>query len=378
MKKFFSLFIILSFLLSLFAIQFEIKLPNYDKENGVYKIYSFEHLDKEEITVVFWDEDHPNPFIDLVYDIYRFFKWGRFYDIETFFISKNSVIFEDDFSDSFSYFQTENLHNFKEIPFDEFEKDGNKIIIYVSTWNHMFSNKPLPDTEYITYFPGNLVGTRSEVEKIYSWKQNTKLKITFYLSLIVLMLGVVTIFFKVRRNKAVFFKVLTTFTCLIIAFLNSSGIEFLIVAGLFFGLLGDLFLEYENKFLFGMIAFLVGHIFYSFGFGMKFGIPNFNVFIITLLVLLILYFGVLFKKVKGFKLPIFIYVIVIGIMFSFTFAAGDIYYIRFLLPLAGGLFVFSDFLLAFQKFVRKIRYSEIIILGTYFLAQLLIALSTIF
>jgi len=192
------------------------------------------------------------------------------------------------------------------------------------------------------------------------------------------MLGVVTIFFKVRRNKAVFFKVLTTFTCLIIAFLNSSGIEFLIVAGLFFGLLGDLFLEYENKFLFGMIAFLVGHIFYSFGFGMKFGIPNFNVFIITLLVLLILYFGVLFKKVKGFKLPIFIYVIVIGIMFSFTFAAGDIYYIRFLLPLAGGLFVFSDFLLAFQKFVRKIRYSEIIILGTYFLAQLLIALSTIF
>ncbi|WP_126993440.1 lysoplasmalogenase [Thermosipho globiformans] len=379
MKKIIFIFLVI-ITTTFFSIQFEIKLPAYDKENGVYQIYTFEHPDKLEVTVVFWDEDHPNPFIDFIYDIYRFFKWGRFYDIETFYISKDSVIFEDDYCDPQSYFQTENLHNYIKLTTDDFEKDGEKLVVYVSTWNHMFSNKPLPNTNYISYYPTNLVGTRRDVEQFFSWHKNKKLITTFVLTLIVFIFSVLTIFFKKKSKSKVIFKVLTTFTILLIALLNSSGVEFLVVAGLFFGMLGDFLLEFEDKFLHGMVLFLLGHIFYSLSFFMKFGVPNILVFFIVLFILLILYFVILFKKAKDFKIPILVYTIAIGIMLSFTFSPAfkNIYYLRFMLPLAGGLFVFSDFLIAIEKFVRKIKYSEIIILGTYFLAQLIIALSTIF
>lgn len=194
MRKYFFIFLIFLTFSYSFPMQIELKMPVFDKANGILKIYTYEHETKNEITVVFLDEDHPNPFVDFIYDVYRFFKWGRFYDIETFYVSDNTVIFEDDFCDSKSYFQVKNLHNQKEIPFDDFEKEDDRIVIYVSTWNHMFSNKPLPNTEYITYKPENLNGTRNDVESIYSWKKNIRLKFTFYLFLVVIILGSLTIF----------------------------------------------------------------------------------------------------------------------------------------------------------------------------------------
>lgn len=371
---------ILCFSFLTFSFQFVIKVPEFDKENSVLNIYTFEKEGNKEITIIFWDEDHPNFFADFVYDIYRFLKWGRMYDIETFFISDNSVIFEDDFSNSSSYFQTKNLHNYKEIPFEDFQKDGDNIVIYVSTWNHMFSNMPLKNVKYISYSPNNLNGTREKVEKIYSWKKNKNLKFSFYLSLLVVLFAFLTIFFKLKNKNTVILKALTTFLCVLIALMNSSGIEFLIVSGLFFGMLGDIFLEFKDKFLFGMISFLIGHIFYSIGFALKFGIPSLLVFFAVYSFLIILYFGILFKNTGNLKIPILIYVLAIGTMFSFSFSPvfKEVYYLRFLLPLAGGLFVISDFLIAIRMFVKDFKYSEIIILGTYFTSQLIIALSTIF
>lgn len=371
---------ILCFSFLTFSFQFVIKVPEFDKENSVFNIYTFEKEGNKEITIIFWDEDHPNFFVDFVYDIYRFLKWGRMYDIETFFISDNSVIFEDDFSNSSSYFQTKNLNNYKEIPFEDFQKDGDNIVIYVSTWNHMFSNMPLKNVKYISYYPNNLNGTREKVEKIYSWKKNKNLKFSFYLSLLVVLFAFLTIFFKLKNKNTVILKALTTFLCVLIASMNSSGIEFLIVSGLFFGMLGDIFLEFKDKFIFGMLSFLIGHIFYSIGFALKFGIPSLLVFFAVYSFLIILYFGILFKNTGNLKIPILIYVLAIGTMFSFSFSPvfKEVYYLRFLLPLAGGLFVISDFLIAIRMFVKDFKYSEIIILGTYFTSQLIIALSTIF
>jgi uncharacterized membrane protein YhhN len=96
--------------------------------------------------------------------------------------------------------------------------------------------------------------------------------------------------------------------------------------------------------------------------------------------LIILYFGILFKNTGNLKIPILIYVLAIGTMFSFSFSPifKEVYYLRFILPLAGGLFVISDFLIAIRMFVKDFKCSEIIILGTYFTSQLIIALSTIF
>ncbi|MCD6104611.1 MAG: lysoplasmalogenase [Thermosipho sp. (in: Bacteria)] len=380
MKRLIIIICVLIFSVLTFSIRFELKIPEFDKENAVLDIYTFEHESKIEITVVFWDEDYPNPFINFIYDIYRLFKWGRLYDIETFFVTDSSAIFEDDYANSSSYFQTENLHNYKEIPFDDFQKDGDNIVIYVSTWNHMFSNKPLPNTEYISYLSNNSTGTRNEVEKIYSWKKNKNLKFSFYLSLLVVLLGILTIFFKIKNKNAVILKTLTTFACLLIALFNTTGFEFLIVGGLFFGMLGDIFLEFKEKFLYGMLSFLIGHIFYSIGFSLKFGMPNIFVFLLVYIVLLILYFGILFKNTGDLKIPILVYVLAIGTMFSFSFSPvfKEVYYLRFLLPLAGGLFVLSDLLLAISMFVKDFKYSEVIILGSYFTSQLIIALSTIF
>lgn len=371
---------ILCFSFLTFSFQFVIKVPEFDKENSVLNIYTFEKEGNKEITIIFWDEDHPNFFADFVYDIYRFLKWGRMYDIETFFISDNSVIFEDDFSNSSSYFQTKNLHNYKEIPFEDFQKDGDNIVIYVSTWNHMFSNMPLKNVKYISYSPNNLNGTREKVEKIYSWKKNKNLKFSFYLSLLVVLFAFLTIFFKLKNKNTVILKALTTFLCVLIALMNSSGIEFLIVSGLFFGMLGDIFLEFKDKFLFGMISFLIGHIFYSIGFALKFGVQSLLVFFAVYSFLIFLYFSILFKNTGNLKIPILIYVLAIGTMFSFSFSPifKEVYYLRFLLPLAGGLFVISDFLIAIRMFVKDFKYSEIIILGTYFTSQLIIALSNIF
>ncbi len=356
------------------------KVPVFDKSNSVCKIYSYDHGDKKEITIVFWDEDHPNPFVDLVYDIYRFFKWGRFYDVETFFVLKDYVLFEDDYCDSHSYYQLEGLHNSAKIPIDDFERTDNGLTIYVSTWNHMFSNRALANTEYMSFTVKGFSGTRKDVEKIYSWRENIRLKMSVILSFVMIFLAALTISLKNKQRDITVIKALTTFCAVLIAFLNSNGVEWFIAFGLVFGASGDIFLEKPEKFIYGMGSFLIGHLFYSVGFGLKFTVFPFWNLVIVFLVLLTLYFTVLHRHLGAMKFPIFVYLIAIGVMFGFSFSPlyKNLYYLRFLLPLAGGLFVFSDFLIAVDRFVKRVPARHLLILGTYFTSQLIISLSTIF
>lgn len=370
---FFSFFCLLCF-------AFEIRMPVFDKDNSIHSVYSYDHGDKREITIVFWDEDHPNPFIDLVYDIYRFFKWGRFYDIETFFVLKERILFKDDFCDSQSYNQLENLHNSAEVPIDDFERTDKNVVIYVSTWNHMFSNKPLAGTNYISFEKEVLEGTRRDVEKIYSWKENVHLKSSLFLSLSMIFLGILTIYLKNKRKEVTVIKIFTTLCAVAIASMNADNVEWLIVFGLIFGTIGDAFMEKPERFIYGMASFLIGHLFYSIGFGIKFTVPPSWIFIVTFAILTILYFGILYRYLAGNRLSVFVYLVAIGTMLGFSFSPfyNGIYYLRFLLPIAGGLFVFSDFLIAVDKFVKRVPARHVIILGTYFVSQLIISLSTIF
>jgi len=77
------------------------------------------------------------------------------------------------------------------------------------------------------------------------------------------------------------------------------------------------------------------------------------------------------------KLPVLVYIAAITIMAGF--AAGrfvDLGGTQPLLAFAGAvLFLISDSVLAYDRFAKKIRPAQILILGTYFPAQLLIALS---
>ena len=151
-----------------FGIGVILMFPRIDLDNAPIDFYSIKYGDVEEITVVFKDEDYPSKFTDILYDTYRLMKWGRIEDVETFYIKGNVVIFPDDYSGDATFHQTENLHNHAEIPIDEFQKEDGKILVYVNTWNHMFSNKPIPGLEYVPFHFVPKIGSREDVERIYS------------------------------------------------------------------------------------------------------------------------------------------------------------------------------------------------------------------
>ncbi len=151
-----------------FGTEVVLMFPKIDLDNSPIDFYSIKYGCVEEITVVFKDEDYPNKFMDIVYDAYRMVKWGRIEDAETFYIKGNTVIFPDDYSGDATFYQTKNLHNHAEISIAEFQKKSGKILVYVNTWNHMFSNKAIAGLEYIPFYFTPKVGSREDVERIYS------------------------------------------------------------------------------------------------------------------------------------------------------------------------------------------------------------------
>ncbi len=165
-----ALFMIFLPLMS-FGIGVILMFPAIDMENGPIDFFVFDHGSSVEVTIIFKDEDHPNPFLDPLYDLYRLAKWGRIEDIETFYITATSVVFPDDYASVTSFSQTEGLHTHAEIPIGNFQVQDGKILVYVNTWNHMFSNKPLPNLEYVKVEFRARIGTREDAERIYSvWK----------------------------------------------------------------------------------------------------------------------------------------------------------------------------------------------------------------
>ena len=371
-------FVLLSLLMLGLGFSIYIKIPIFDRRNGVYDYYSSAN-GKGEVTIVFTDEDHPNKFVDIMHDICRFFKWGRIYDIESFIISGDKFIFRDTFCNSESFFQTLNLHGSKEISVEKFEKINDEPVVYVSTWNHMFSNEPLKGIDYLSVHIKKFKnGSRKDVEKIHSWRKNPRLLTTLIISLMILPFSIFTI---VLRKKRLFFKVLTVDLILFLAFLNLNGMDLLIFTGLIFGLVGDILLELENKFLLGMLSFLVGHVFYILGFGLLLGVPNITIFLLCLGIVFLLFFIFLFKNLqRSIRSQMILYTFAITLMLSFSFSSLslNIPYFRVLLPFGASLFILSDFILAFDRFVKNLKYRDFMVLFPYFLAQLMIALTTVF
>ena len=153
-----------------------------------------------------------------------------------------------------------------------------------------------------------------------------------------------------------------------------------ILVGLLFSLIGDVFLIFpERHFTKGLIAFLVGHIFYIFAFLIPQGF-NFNVWIFLPIFLLgVLYLKIILPYAGEKALPVIIYIIIIAIM---GWTALERFYsaqtIGALLAAIGAiLFMLSDSILAYNKFRKQFGSAELIILSTYYTAQWLLALSVI-
>lgn len=149
-----------------------------------------------------------------------------------------------------------------------------------------------------------------------------------------------------------------------------------IVIGLIFSLVGDTFLMWPNTlFLFGLIAFLLAQISYIVAFTRQTGWSWDRTFLLYLLFGIIVY-TVLYPGLGDLALPVLVYITVILVM-------GYSALLRYrrgatagILAVVGSLlFILSDTSLAFNRFYAPFDLSRLIVLGTYFPAQVFIALS---
>lgn len=162
----------------------EIDYKNKNQIIGLSLFIKNESTDEKliEYTILFNDEDYPNFFINFIYDIFRSFKYKRIIDTESFFINYikvsddiwkvDFVDFPDDYSSDQTFFEKKVKHYPAKIEGSAFEKINDRTVIYVNTWNHMFSNvdnnKSLAKKiieSYKIYF-----GSRSDVEKQFNNK----------------------------------------------------------------------------------------------------------------------------------------------------------------------------------------------------------------
>ena len=150
----------------------------------------------------------------------------------------------------------------------------------------------------------------------------------------------------------------------------------LILVALVFCLVGDAFLEIpkENCFLPGMIAFMIGHILYIAAFQTLSAWNPVTLLIAVLIGSAVALAGHFLGAHTGkLTIPVLIYMFAISLMVVTA--------LRTSVPMicAGALlFMFSDGVLAYNKFVKPIRLASGMVIGPYYVGQTLIALSIAF
>ncbi|MGB2964809.1 MAG: lysoplasmalogenase [Anaerolineales bacterium] len=207
----------------------------------------------------------------------------------------------------------------------------------------------------------------------------------YSLIVFVFLSGISCIWFYYREPEwlVYIFKPLTMVLICLIAILGGNQFtiyKIMIVAGLSFSLAGDVFLMLpSDRFLAGIAAFLLTHLFYSVAFGSLISSliwwPLF-----PLVICAIVFIRSFSPHFGNLKIPILIYILTITLILWF---AGERWiqepHNSSLLAFGGAiLFVISDILLATDRFKGEFRKSRAIVLGIYFTSQMLIASSTRF
>jgi uncharacterized membrane protein YhhN len=156
-----------------------------------------------------------------------------------------------------------------------------------------------------------------------------------------------------------------------------------IILALLFSWGGDVLLMFESMnsgfFIFGLIAFLIAHIFYImfYEYVQKLEDLKKNYWLfIPILVYYVALVYLLSPHLGEMKLPVRFYGVVISYMLIQAFQIGRIKDRRASLIMITGsiLFITSDSILAINKFYKSFEYAGIAIMLTYGIAQLLITL----
>ncbi len=159
---------------------------------------------------------------------------------------------------------------------------------------------------------------------------------------------------------------------------SPSAYSYLILSGLGLSLLGDILVMLPgNKFIKqGLSAFLVGYLLYILAFSRNIRIVSFLPFMLILALGAVVYLY-LYGRLDKMRVPVLIYVFVISIMAWLAINR----YLNFLdqkslfVMVGGILLLYSESIWGINKFRKQFWFAEILILGTYFPAQLLFALS---
>lgn len=202
---------------------------------------------------------------------------------------------------------------------------------------------------------------------------------TAFLSIAALISAIITIAAKMRENSAVqyVFKPLTMCLIILTAILNVSSpttfYQKMIIVGLIFSTVGDVFLINPKRFVQGLLSFLIAHIFFAAAFYSTPHLPS----VVFYFAYFIFFLQILWKHLGKLKIPVIIYALAIVTMawlaLSRYLAVGDD---KTLYAFVGSIFfTVSDSLIAYKKFRSPFPFAEVFILASYFIAQWLIALS---
>ena len=140
-----------------------------------------------------------------------------------------------------------------------------------------------------------------------------------------------------------------------------------------FSLFGDVFLMLGDEgFVYGMIAFLLAQVVYSFAFMQQVSVYNYYL-LIPIFILTFGFYLFIVNNLGKYRRPVSIYVSIITLMlwvavnrFVFETSLQNTYIFS-----GAILFVVSDGLLSVNKFKQKFPFAEAIILLTYYAAQYL-------
>lgn len=179
------------------------------------------------------------------------------------------------------------------------------------------------------------------------------------------------------------YKPLTTLLIIAVAGFAGMGNEpgsyrWLVLAGLLFSLVGDVFLMLpKDRFIAGLASFLLAHLFYIAAFGLHGGTdaPLWLWVVVALGALASI--ASLLPNAGKLRIPVACYSLVIAAMALTALARGmNVDTPAANLAASGALlFVASDSLLGFNRFVKPFAAAEALLLSSYFCGQLLIALS---
>jgi uncharacterized membrane protein YhhN len=204
------------------------------------------------------------------------------------------------------------------------------------------------------------------------------------LTLLIALSAALTIRAEARdaRRAVYVFKPAATILVLVLALsvpdAVAGGYRTLVAAGLLFSLAGDVFLMLpRDRFVAGLASFLVAHLFYVAAFAPR--PPGLSAPLV--LAVLVLYGGwlmrALWPHLGRLRAPVAVYAAALLVM---AWQAAERWAVlgttpALLAAIGAGLFVASDSVLAWRRFVGPVRHGQAVVLGTYFAAQWLIALS---